>query len=310
VDQHDFPLLDVFLIHWRAPEWCAQAASTVLASTGVRVRCHVVDNGATGGTALAQMLDPSVEVITTDENLGYTGAANVALTRALAARPRADCIVVASHDLVVEPGTLRTLSEALRADARIGIVGPVLTAPALSAGGSWRGWRARGTSAFDPAQQFEEREWMSGTLLMIRPACVEQVGGFDEALGSYVEDVDLCLRARDAGWKVGVAPAAKASGIGSASSNVTLLVDVNSVLLAVKRRGLTASIPIVGRYLYWIGRGTLTSMLPWRTSERRRASFAHARDHARALAQLTRDWRRVRSIARHPSDGVPRFDEA
>jgi GT2 family glycosyltransferase len=310
VDQHDFPLIDVFLIHWRAPEWCAQAASSVLASQGVDVRCHVVDNGATGGDVLAQLLDPKVEVITADDNLGYTGAANLALARALGARPRADCIVVASHDLIVDAATLRTLSDALRADLRIGIVGPVLTAPALSAGGSWRGWRAKGTARFDATRQFEEREWMSGTLLMIRPECVEQIGGFDEALGSYVEDVDICLRAHDAGWKVGVAPAARASGIGSASSNVTLLVDVNSVLLAVKRRGLRASVPIIGRYVYWIGRGVLTSVLPWRDRERRQASLVHARDHARALAQLAREWRRVRSIARHPERGVPRFDGA
>ena len=304
---HDPPLLDVFLIHWRAPEWCAQAVRSVLASEGVDVRCTVVDNGATGGDTLARLLDPSVELVTTSENLGYTGAANLALSRALSTHPRAEFIVVASHDLVVDADTLRTLRDSMRSDDRIGIVGPVLTAPAQSAGGSWRGWRAKGTSAFDPRQRFEERDWMSGTLLMLRPACVEQIGGFDEALGSYVEDVDLCLRAHDAGWKVGVAPAARAAGIGSVSRDVTLLVDVNSVLLAVKRRGVGAGVPIAGRYVYWAGRGAVTSAFPWRSRGRRRASFVHARDHARALAQLAREWRRVRAIAHEPDKGVPRF---
>jgi hypothetical protein len=307
VDQHDLPFLDVFLIHWRAPEWCAQAVSSVLASQGVDVHCTVIDNGATGGETLTRLLDPSVEVLATSENLGYTGAANRALARALSARPRAEFIVVASHDLVVGTDTLRALRDAMRSDPRIGIVGPVLTAPAETAGGSWRGWRAQGTASFDARQRFEERDWMSGTLLMIRPECVEQIGGFDEALGSYVEDVDLCLRAHDAGWKVGVAPAARAAGIGSVSRDVTLLVDVNSVFLAVKRRGAAASFPIAGRYVYWTGRGAVTSVLPWRSRERRRASFVHARDHARALAQLGREWRRVRAIAEEPDKGVPRF---
>jgi N-acetylglucosaminyl-diphospho-decaprenol L-rhamnosyltransferase len=306
--QHDDECdIDVFLIHWRAPDWVAQSAATVLESTDLRLRCHVVDNGSTGGAELAARLDGRVEVIATAENLGYTGGANVALARALAERPKAEFIVIASHDVLVEPETLRELCTVARADSRIGIVGPVITAPARNAGGSWRGWRAQPTSSFDPAAPFNEREWASGTLLLFRPACVEQIGGFDELLGSYVEDVDICLRARDAGWRVGIATAARAAGIGSASKNVTLMVDVNSVLLAVKRRGLHASVGIVARYVYWIGRGVAASAMPGRTRERRRASLEHARDHARAIGRLAHDWRRVWQVARDPNGRVPTF---
>jgi GT2 family glycosyltransferase len=300
-------LVDVYLIHWRAPEWCVRAAASVVASEGVHVRCHVVDNGGTGGEALAAALDPRVDVITTRDNVGYTGGANVALARALTEAPRAEFIAVASHDLQVEPGTFRVLSTAARADPGIGIVGPVLTAPATTAGGWWRGWRAKGTSTWDDTVAFEARDWVSGTLLLVRPECVEAIGGFDEVLGSYVEDVDLCLRARDAGWRTGIATAARAAGLGSASSNVTLFVDVNSVMLAVKRGGVRAAVPIVGRYAYWIGRGLAASLVPGRSHERRHASLVHAKDHARAIGRLARDWRRVRAIARDPDAGVPRF---
>jgi N-acetylglucosaminyl-diphospho-decaprenol L-rhamnosyltransferase len=300
-------LIDVYLIHWRAPEWCVRAAASVVASQGVRVRCHVIDNGGSGGDALLDALDSRVDVVTTHDNLGYTGGANVALARALTEIPRAEFIAVASHDLQVEPGTLRELSTVARADPGIGIVGPVLTAPATTAGGWWRGWRAKGTSTWDDAVAFEARDWVSGTLLLVRPACVEAIGGFDEVLGSYVEDVDLCLRARDAGWRTGIATAARAAGLGSASTSVTVLVDLNSVMLAVKRDGVRAAVPIVGRYAYWVARGVAASLAPGRSRERRRASLVHAKDHARAIGRIVRDWRRVRKVAHDPDAGVPRF---
>src|SRR5581483_1828767 len=137
-------------------------AASVLASTDVDVRLHVIDNGGTGGADLAARLDPRVEVVAAPVNLGYTGAANVALARALNAAEPAEFIVIASHDLLVEPGTLRELGAVARDHPTAGVLGPVLTAPARSAGGAWRGWRALATSAFDATVAFDEREWVSG----------------------------------------------------------------------------------------------------------------------------------------------------
>jgi hypothetical protein len=196
------------------------------------------------------------------------------------------------------------------ADLTIGIVGPVITAPATIAGGRWRGWRAAGLSNWDASQPFEDRDWISGTFLMIRRECIAEVGGLDAALGSYVEDVDYCLRAHDAGWRVGIATAARASGIGTASKDVTRLIDVNSVVVAVKRRGFLAAFPIAGRYLYWVVRGVAAGAVPTRDALHRRASMAHARDHAHALVQLARGWRRLYAVARAPDASTPSFQPA
>jgi hypothetical protein len=279
----------------------------MLRSVGVRVRCHVIDNGGSGGTALEAVLDPRVEVLATSENLGYTGAANEALTRALTAAERADFVVIAAHDAQVKDDALALMCAAARPDPTIGILGPVLTAPALEAGGKWRGWRAAPEKSWNPDVLFEDRDWMSGTLLFLRAECVEAIGGFDERLGSYLEDVDLCLRARNAGWRVGLATAARAAGIGSASANVTVMVDINSVLVTVKHRGVRAAFAILMRYVYWIVRGSVAALVPRRTRERRRASLVHARDHARAIWHLLRHWNLVRDFANDPNRGIRRF---
>jgi hypothetical protein len=304
-DSHP-PLIDVFIIHWNAPEWCVDAARSVLASEDVHVRCHVIDNG--GGEVLASTLGESVDIIHTGTNRGYTGAANDALGLALRANPPAEFVVIAAHDATVEVNALSILTEVARAAPKIGIAAPILTAPAIEAGGWWRGWRAKAVSSWDPSLSFVERDWVSGTLLFIRPGCVREIGGFDETLGSYVEDVDLCLRARDGGWRVGVAPGANAAGRGSASTDVTLMVDVNSVLLAAKRRGIGAVPSILARYAYWVVRGVLAACAPRRSRQRRRASLTHARDHARAIAHVVTRWRTVATIARDKNTRVPRFD--
>jgi GT2 family glycosyltransferase len=64
---------------------------------------------------------------------------------------------------------------------------------------------------------------------------VEQVGAFDERFGSYVEDVEYCMRARDCGWRVGLVVDAHASEFGSASPRAHALVAANRVLLRALR---------------------------------------------------------------------------
>ena len=48
--------------------------------------------------------------------------------------------------------------------------------------------------------------WVTGAAMAIRRAVWEQVGPLDERFRLYAQDLDLCLRARDAGWTVAVLP--------------------------------------------------------------------------------------------------------
>jgi GT2 family glycosyltransferase len=50
---------------------------------------------------------------------------------------------------------------------------------------------------------------VSGAALLIRKSLYEKIGGFDEKIFAYYEDVDLCKRAHDAGYEVCYVPTAK-----------------------------------------------------------------------------------------------------
>jgi len=54
-----------------------------------------------------------------------------------------------------------------------------------------------------------EVDWVSGAALMIKKEVIQQIGSFDEEFFFYFEDVDLCFRANQVGFKVCYLPQAK-----------------------------------------------------------------------------------------------------
>src|SRR5262249_47258431 len=50
---------------------------------------------------------------------------------------------------------------------------------------------------------------VTGCALLVRRHACEQLGGFDEAFFAYLDDADLCLRARRAGLHVAAVPSAR-----------------------------------------------------------------------------------------------------
>jgi GT2 family glycosyltransferase len=202
--------LRVYVVHFGAPEWCAASVASIQASRWVRPFVTVIDNG---GAPLS--LPGEVTVVGTGGNRGYSGAANLALRAWLATGD--ELCVIGSHDVNVESDALARLVVAARRAPEFGVLGPAGLPP---------------QSASDERDaRVVDREWVSGTLLMLRRSCVEQVGPFDERFGSYVEDVDYCLRARAAGWRVGVAVSAHATHLGSANPRARAMTAANRLLL-------------------------------------------------------------------------------
>jgi len=60
-------------------------------------------------------------------------------------------------------------------------------------------------------------DWVSGACMLIRKNVFDQVGGFDEYIYMFYEDVDLCLRVKKAGYKVAFLPDAQIYHIGGGS---------------------------------------------------------------------------------------------
>jgi len=251
--------ITAIVVHWRAPEWCAETVRSLKNSRGIDVRVVVVDNSAAD--------DPYREVgcgeiVLRRENDGYSGGANAGLRWWLGAENCASeqHVVVACHDAVVDPTTLAALVSTIEQLPDLGVAG-------IGGGGE------RAVSPEGESWTVTPCPWVSGSLLLIRRQTLGSVGLFDARLSSYVEDVDFCFRAWDAGWKVAAVDDVRVKWHGwSGSDTARRLMLRNWLLLAWKRRGLAAFLVILAVECPPLLRSGVSRLLPWRSRARRRES--------------------------------------
>lgn len=223
--------LHVYLPHWHAPGWCRSSADSILASRGVDVHLTVINNGG------ELNLPGEVDVVTMAENVGFSGAANVGLRQWLSSI--GEWCVVGAHDLQVHPDTLAALVALASRQEDVGILGPMLTYPSGGRIGGEKTGRRDGVL---------DATWISGGCMLLRRACIEEIGVFDERLSSYCEDIDLSYRARAAGWRVGIATDITAEGLGAAHpGRAAVLIEANWVLVRKKHAGWAAGVRRLGR---------------------------------------------------------------
>jgi N-acetylglucosaminyl-diphospho-decaprenol L-rhamnosyltransferase len=197
----------------------------------------VVDNASSDGSlAAVAALDAEVVRVPTGGNLGFGSAANRGLAVA-----RGEYAAVLNPDVVVESGTMKALAAALDADPGLGAVAPRVDNPDGTLYPSVRAFPSMSDAighAFlgfvVPGNRFSRRyrmldwdharasdvDWASGTCLMLRTAALGDQAHFDESYFMYVEDVDLCWRLRDAGWRVAYEPAGRVVHTVGASSEL------------------------------------------------------------------------------------------
>ncbi len=182
----------------------------------------VVDGGSTDGTAdrLCKRW-PDVHVERAEHGLGFAQACN----RGVAAGC-ADVIVLLNNDVECRPDFLERLRAPLRSDARVGAVAALMLAPGerlidsvgLTADVTLAGFpRHHGLPAGCATDPRPLLSCPAGTAAAYRRAAWEQVGGLDEGIFAYLEDLDLGLRLRAAGWQVVAACDAIGVHLGSAS---------------------------------------------------------------------------------------------
>ncbi len=182
-------------------------------------RTYVVDNASRDGTVEGvRSRFPDVHVLELEENRGFGTAVNAGVRSG-----GSEAIVLVNDDAMLEPDAIRHLLDPLREQPRCGMVAGLTLMPGS---GLVDGFgieldvtlaaynRLRGRAATDQPGLLA---MPSGGLAAYRRSAFEQVGGFDERLFAYGEDVDLGLRLRLAGWTVAAAAEALAVHEGGAS---------------------------------------------------------------------------------------------
>ncbi len=161
-----------------------------------------VDDGSTDGTrAWLQSPAPPCRALLNEKNLGFAGACNRG-----AAAARGDFLFFLNNDLVLLPGWFEPMLAVGRGE-RVALVGNVqLNAATGAVDHTGIFLNAKGKPAHDTARPLPARltgvrrvTALTGACFAIRRQTWQSLGGFDEGYVNGGEDIDLCLRARQAG---------------------------------------------------------------------------------------------------------------
>jgi len=193
-----------------------------LATQTIDHRVIVIDNGSTDDTRerlLAEWPDTHLECL--EENHGFAEACNLGV-----AAGSAEIVVLLNNDVDCRPDFLERLVAPLAQDPQVGAVAALMLQPGEqlidSAGlaadvtlGSFP--RLQGLEIGRARSERPVLAGPAGTAAAYRRSAWEQAGGLDERIFAYMEDFDLALRLRSAGWTSVLAADAVGVHLGSAT---------------------------------------------------------------------------------------------
>lgn len=225
--------LSILIVNWNTPELltrCLRAVDeTVRSDARIRLETLVVDNGSSDDSAARVRTEfPWVRLIVNQHNLGFAGANNQAIQAS-----RGEFILLLNSDAFLQGDAAQRLLFAMQNQPRIGIAGPALVYPdgrPQPSHGPLPGLRSEVLSLFglDKRQPLTgvdaawfETGMVSGACLMARRAVLDQIGLLDERFFMFSEEVDLCLRAHQAGWQVVHLPQVQVIHIGGGSTETS-----------------------------------------------------------------------------------------
>lgn len=218
----DFPHLSIIVVNFNAGDYLLRCLASIPdALHDVTYEVIVVDNASSDGSAYeAQINYPGITLITSDRNLGFSAANNIALRQA-----KGDYYLLLNPDTVLPNDGLTQLLRFMEDHKDVGMVGPKLV---------------RGDGIIDKAcrRMFPTRfdiilrllgldrllrgskrfghynmtyqddlvscdvDCVSGAFMLVRREAAKQVGALDERFFLYAEDLDWAYRYRLVGWRV------------------------------------------------------------------------------------------------------------
>ena len=221
------PKVSVVILNWNGKHYLEKFLPSVLSSGYPNLEIVVADNASTDDSAeFIKSHFPEVSVIVNSENLGFAGGYNAVLSQI-----DADYFVLLNSDVEVTPGWIEPVIELMESDTLIATAQPKLLdwndrslfEYAGAAGGYLdkygypfcRG-RIFDTQELDNGQYNNSSEifWASGAALFIKKKYWEQVSGFDADFFAHMEEIDLCWRLKNLGYKIMYCPVSTVFHIG------------------------------------------------------------------------------------------------
>jgi GT2 family glycosyltransferase len=242
------PLVSAIVVCWNAAAVIGRCLEHLLAQDHPHFEIVVVDDGSDDDTlAIAEEArrgaQVHVEIVRSPRNRGCAHARNLGLRAA-----QGEILAFIDADGFAAPDWLRALAAAFAREASLGAVASTVlldSNPLVlnGAGGTVnrQGWAAdlgMGES-YEHAELASEALYAMGCGMAFRRSVIERVGGYDEAMLNYYDDVDYGIRVWRAGSRVGVASGALVDHdftAADASPRKALLCERHRIRVMLKHR--------------------------------------------------------------------------
>lgn len=209
------PKVAVVILNWNGVKYLKQFLPSVLASTWPGLEIVIGDNAsADDSISFIKENYPAIRIIQNDKNYGFTGGYNRVLSQV-----NADYYILLNSDVEVTPGWIEPVISLMESDEQIAAAAPKLLSFAQkdqfehagAAGGfidSFGYPFCRGRMFYELEHDLGQYEqsgevfWASGASLFIKKKYWDEAGGFDEHFFAHMEEIDLCWRLKNLGYKV------------------------------------------------------------------------------------------------------------
>ncbi len=253
--------VSIVILNWNGRKWLEKFLPDVVRHCPEYAVVWVVDNGSDDDSLIwLKKNHPDVRRVELDGNYGYAGGYNKGLRQI-----EANYYILLNSDVAVTPGWVDPLVEFMQADAKVAAVQPKVLSYsqpeyfeyAGAAGGLidrfgypfCRG-RVFNTTEKDHGQYNDPAAvfWTTGACMMIRADVFHAMGGLDERFFAHMEEIDLCWRIQNAGYKLFAVPESVVYHVGGGSLEAgnprkTFLNYRNNLLMLAKNLPLQSLFP-------------------------------------------------------------------
>jgi GT2 family glycosyltransferase len=209
------PKVAVVILNWNGIKYLKQFLPSVLTSVWPNLEIVMGDNASTDGSVeYVRTNYPGISIIENDKNYGFTGGYNKVLERV-----EADYFILLNSDVEVSAGWIKPVIDLMESDPLIAAAAPKIMSFAqkdhFEHAGAAGGFIDRFGYPFCQGRIFYEIEtdkgqynqskevfWATGAALFVKKQHWVASGGFDDRFFAHMEEIDLCWRLKNMGYKV------------------------------------------------------------------------------------------------------------
>lgn len=206
----DLPLVSILVLNWNGEEVIRQSLEAVRKLTYPNKEEIVIDNNSTDKSVeIIRKEFPEFRLLRNDANLGFAGGMNRGIKEA-----KGSLILLCNNDAIAHPASLSILVKRATSDNSVGLAGGIILYYEPSnviwskgcmfdsiTGAIWsEGLGQTLTENTTRWKPIVDIDYLSGCVLLIKREVIEKVGLLDSGFFMAGEDLDLCLRARRAGY--------------------------------------------------------------------------------------------------------------